>query len=178
MQKYYTKESILALDLQKLALTFLKNRMVTNCFCTHGRWRWRNNFYLVAAVLILLFRKPKYLLAVMMAILLVTCISRYVVWTYKVEDLAYSSLYTFTRIDGLCIGSMVALFQKWIRSSWKNTLIILLLMAAVNFGFFLLIHQSGFTLPTGFRRLPPLLYHSVCLVWAVAGEIENYPGII
>lgn len=130
-------------------------------------------FYLVWPVLILLFRKPKYLLAVMMAILLVTCISRYVVWTYKVEDLAYSSLYTFTRIDGLCIGSMVALLQK-VNPQFlkKNTLIIVLLMAAVNFGFYFINHQSGFTLPylafagyTTFAVLFGLLVYE-----AVAGE--------
>jgi peptidoglycan/LPS O-acetylase OafA/YrhL len=68
-------------------------------------------FYLLWPLLILIIRRPKHLLWVMMSILILVGIARYIIWSYKVEDLAYSSLYTFTRIDGLCIGSMVALLQ-------------------------------------------------------------------
>jgi len=105
-------------------------------------------FYLFWPLLILLLKRPKYLLAAVFVILTITCVARYMVWLYKVEDLSYSSLYTFTRIDGLCIGSMVALLQK-INPGFlkKNTVYLVLLMAAVNFGFYFINDRNGFTLP-------------------------------
>lgn len=105
-------------------------------------------FYLVWPLLILLFKTPKRLLLIMLLILLLAGMGRYLVWSYKVEDLAYSSLYTFTRIDGLCIGSMVALLQKINPDFLKkfNTPVVLL-MALINFGFYFINNQSGFTLP-------------------------------
>lgn len=105
-------------------------------------------FYLVWPLLILVFQTPRRLLVVMLAILLLVAFSRFLVWTYKVEDLAYSSLYTFTRIDGLCIGSMVAILQKINPGFLKkyNTPIVLL-MAGINFGFYFINNRSGFTLP-------------------------------
>ncbi|MEO7922342.1 MAG: acyltransferase [Chitinophagaceae bacterium] len=105
-------------------------------------------FYLVWPVTILLIRKPKILLGIVILALAVVLVARYMVWVYKVEDLAYSSLYTFTRIDGLCIGSMLALLLRvnpgFLR---KYTTVIVLLMAAVNFGFYFVNNQRGFSLP-------------------------------
>ncbi|MGQ0739288.1 MAG: acyltransferase family protein [Bacteroidota bacterium] len=105
-------------------------------------------FYLLWPLLILLLRKPKYLLAAVIILLLSVCVARYAIWSYRLEDLAYSSLYTFTRIDGLCIGAMVALLQR-INPEFlkKNTAFIVLLMAAVNFGFYFINNRQGFTLP-------------------------------
>ncbi len=105
-------------------------------------------FYLVWPFIILLLRKPGRLLVFVAVLLLITGAARFAVWSYKVEDLAYSSLYTFTRIDGLCIGAMVALLMR-INRDWlkKNTTFIVLLMAAINFGFYFLNNRQGFTLP-------------------------------
>lgn len=105
-------------------------------------------FYLVWPLLILLLRKPKHLLVAMAVILVLAGITRYALWTYEVKDLAYSSLYTFTRIDGLCIGSMIALLQK-INPDFlkKYTPHIVLLMAAINFAFYFINGQNGFSLP-------------------------------
>lgn len=105
-------------------------------------------FYLFWPLIILLLRKPGRLLIFALLILLLTGVARYVVWSCKVEDLAYSSLYTFTRIDGLCIGAMVALLLRIDRNFLKKyTIVIVLLMAAVNFGFYFLNNREGFTLP-------------------------------
>ncbi|MFZ1263728.1 MAG: acyltransferase, partial [Chitinophagaceae bacterium] len=103
-------------------------------------------FYLVWPVIILLIRKPKTILIVALLILVFVVIARYLIWVYKVEDLAYSSLYTFTRIDGLCIGSIVALLIR-INPDFlkKYTTVIVLLMAAVNFGFYFINEQQSFT---------------------------------
>ena len=105
-------------------------------------------FYLVWPVTILLFRKPKILLTIALLTLVFVVVARYMVWIYQVEDLAYSSLYTFTRIDGLCIGSMVALLMR-INPGFlkKYTTVIVLLMAAVNFGFYFINNQQSSTLP-------------------------------
>ncbi|MBK6938248.1 MAG: hypothetical protein IPH18_16315 [Chitinophagaceae bacterium] len=54
-------------------------------------------FYLIWPVIVLFIKKPKILLWLMVIALLFTGVARYLVWSYKVEDLAYSSLYTFTR---------------------------------------------------------------------------------
>ncbi len=105
-------------------------------------------FYLLWPFMILLIRKPKILLALMLFILTGVGVARYIVWSLQVEDLAYSSLYTYTRIDGICIGCILALtirisplFLK------KYTTAIVLLMATINFVFYFLNNQNGFTLP-------------------------------
>lgn len=105
-------------------------------------------FYLVWPFIILLVRRPKILLCITLAMLVITGITRYVVWINQVEDLAYASLYTFTRIDGLCIGCSLALVMainpNFLR---KYTTAIVLLMAAINFGFYFINNERSFTLP-------------------------------
>jgi peptidoglycan/LPS O-acetylase OafA/YrhL len=105
-------------------------------------------FYLFWPLIILLLRKPGRLLVFSLVLLILTGLARYLVWSFHVEELAYSSLYTFTRIDGLCIGAMVALL---VRSHPgfipKYTTPVVLLMAGVNFAFYFLNGARGFTLP-------------------------------
>ena len=105
-------------------------------------------FYLIWPATVLLIRKPKILLGVAITVLLGAGFTRYVIWIFKVQDLAYSSLYTFTRIDGLCIGSILALLMR-INTDFlkKYTSVIVLLMAAINFGFYFLNNQLSNTLP-------------------------------
>lgn len=130
-------------------------------------------FYLVWPVTILLIRKPKILLTIAILTLLFIVVARYMVWIYQVEDLAYSSLYTFTRIDGLCIGSIVALLMR-INPGFlkKYTLIIVLLMAVVNFGFYFINNQQSFTLPylafAGYTTFAVLF--GILVYEAVSGE--------
>ncbi len=130
-------------------------------------------FYLVWPVTILLIKRPKVLLAIVVCLLLIVSISRFILWNYHIEDLAYSSLYTFTRIDGICIGCMVAILMR-VKPNFlkKYTAIIVLLMAAVNFGFYFINNQRSFTLPylafagyTTFAILFGILIHG-----AVTGE--------
>jgi peptidoglycan/LPS O-acetylase OafA/YrhL len=105
-------------------------------------------FYLVWPATILLIRKPKILLAVVFATLIIVLITRFLIWIYHIEDLAYASLYTFTRIDGICIGCMVALLMKINQPFLKKyTPMIVLLMAAINFGFYFINGSHSFTLP-------------------------------
>jgi peptidoglycan/LPS O-acetylase OafA/YrhL len=105
-------------------------------------------FYLLWPITILLIRRPRWLLLFMLSLLIFTGVARYYVWSKEIEDLAYGSLYTFTRIDGLCIGSMIAIMLRvnrdWLRrySTW-----IVLLMAAINFSFYFINNSNGFSLP-------------------------------
>lgn len=94
-------------------------------------------FYLVWPLLILWIRRPKRLIVIAGSIFLLTIVARSVLWVLEIDGLAYSSLYTFTRIDGLCIGSLVALL-RFIRSDFisKHMALIVLVMAAFNFGFY------------------------------------------
>jgi peptidoglycan/LPS O-acetylase OafA/YrhL len=105
-------------------------------------------FYLVWPATILLIKKPKTLLVIVFLVFIGVGFARYALWNFQIEDLAYSSLYTFTRIDGICIGCILALLMK-INPNFlrKYTTFIVLLMAAINFGFYFLNNQSSFTLP-------------------------------
>ncbi len=105
-------------------------------------------FYLIWPALILLIKKPKILLIVVFLGLLIVGTSRFLLWSYHIKDLAYSSLYTFTRIDGLCIGSMIALIMRIYPDFLKKfTSLIVLLMALINFGFYFINRQHSLTLP-------------------------------
>jgi len=105
-------------------------------------------FYLIWPVTILLIRKPKILFGIVTAVLLIVAITRFAIWTYKIEELAYSSLYTFTRIDGICIGCMLALLMR-IRPDFlkKFTPLIVFALAILNFGFYFLNYQHSYALP-------------------------------
>ncbi len=105
-------------------------------------------FYLIWPAVILMIRKPKILLWVLVFMLFAVGVARYLVWTWHVKDLAYSSLYTFTRVDGLVIGCMLALLLRVYPGFLKKyTTLIVLLMAAINFAFYFLNGQHAFTLP-------------------------------
>jgi peptidoglycan/LPS O-acetylase OafA/YrhL len=65
-----------------------------------------------------------------------------------VSGFAYYNLYTFTRIDGICIGCMVALMQR-INPGFlkKYTALIILSFAALNFAFFFMNRYYEFSFP-------------------------------
>lgn len=105
-------------------------------------------FYLLWPLAILWIKRPLYLL-LFIAVLLAAVIGlRLWIWTYHIADLAYFNLYTFTRIDGICIGCMVALLQRVNPGLLKRgTTHIVLLFAGLNFAFFFLNRQYGFSFP-------------------------------
>ena len=125
---------------------FAFNTPTTTRFLNHF-WSLavEEQFYLVWPFLILLIRKPKYLLGLMLAILLSVMVFRSLIWINRVESLSYTSLYTFTRIDGICIGCMVALLQR-ISADFlkKNTAIIVTAFAIINFIFYFLNRDNNF----------------------------------
>ncbi len=105
-------------------------------------------FYLFWPLVILLLRKPKRLLVFSVILLILTGLGRYLIWQQQIEELRYSSLFTFTRIDGLCIGSIISMLiridPKILR---KNITYIVLLLAGVNFGFYFINGMNNNNLP-------------------------------
>lgn len=95
-------------------------------------------FYLLWPVTILLIRKPKILFAIAGGLLLVAGITRFVLWNLHIENLAYANLFLFTRIDGICVGCMLALLMKIDFNYLKrNVAWIVLILAVFNFLFYL-----------------------------------------
>jgi peptidoglycan/LPS O-acetylase OafA/YrhL len=105
-------------------------------------------FYLIWPFIIFLVRKPKFLLWIVVLLLLGVIITRFTMWTMKIKDLNYFGFYTFTRIDGICIGSMLAIlhFMKSVFLKKYFTWVVLGL-AGINFIFYFFNHQKQFTFP-------------------------------
>jgi peptidoglycan/LPS O-acetylase OafA/YrhL len=104
-------------------------------------------FYLIWPLLVAMIRKPKLLLILMLLILFTLSIMRFWLWTRHIHGLAYYNLFLFTRIDGICIGCMVALLQKIDRKFiGKHMALIVLVFAIINFVFYLinLRYQNSF----------------------------------
>jgi peptidoglycan/LPS O-acetylase OafA/YrhL len=70
------------------------------------------------------------------------------VWVNRIEGLAYYNLYTFTRIDGICIGCMIALLQQInFRFLEKNTAAIVFAFAGFNFLFYFINQRNNNSFP-------------------------------
>ncbi|HEX4878049.1 MAG TPA: acyltransferase [Chitinophagaceae bacterium] len=128
-------------------------------------------FYLIWPFIILAIKSPKKLFFLMLGILFIVIISRSVIWLYKIENLNYTTLYTFTRIDGICIGSMLALLMKFRpRLIIKNLTCIVLILAAMNFLFYFVNQQNKNGYPyfafvgyTTFCAMFGLLIHEIVI---------------
>ena len=126
-------------------------------------------FYIAWPLVIFLIRKPRILLAIAGSLLVgVICIRLYM-WTIQIKDLNYFGLYTYTRIDGICIGSMLAILQ-FMRSPFvrKYFTALVLLLAAMNFVFYFINKKYNFTYPylaivgyTTFAMLFAIVVHEV-----------------
>ncbi|HEU4470628.1 MAG TPA: acyltransferase, partial [Flavisolibacter sp.] len=105
-------------------------------------------FYLLWPLAIALVPRPRFLLVLISAVLLLTVGLRTWVWINSVEGLSYFSLYTFTRIDGICIGCIIAILQKinpqFLRN---NTALIVLAFAGFNFLFYFINRQYNDSFP-------------------------------
>jgi peptidoglycan/LPS O-acetylase OafA/YrhL len=105
-------------------------------------------FYLIWPFVILIVKKTKVLFFIMLTLLLLVIGLRYVVWIYNLENFSYFNLYTFSRIDGICLGSMLALFRSFSKGSLKKlTPIIVFVLAGFNFLFYFFNEKTQFTLP-------------------------------
>ncbi len=105
-------------------------------------------FYLLWPLIILMIRKPRQLLLFMVILLIAVICLRLWVWENHIKNLAYFNLYTFTRIDGICIGSMVGLLLR-INAEFlkKYTYAIVIFFAGMNFIFYFFNSRYHFSFP-------------------------------
>jgi len=105
-------------------------------------------FYVVWPLIILLVKKTKPLLFISVFLLVAVMITRVLLWKFQIEDLAYDSLYTFTRIDGICVGCSIALLLRVYPLFLKNyKFLIVFFLALLNFVIYILNFRSPVRLP-------------------------------
>jgi peptidoglycan/LPS O-acetylase OafA/YrhL len=105
-------------------------------------------FYIFWPLVILWVKKPKHLLVFIIFLLIAVILFRFGLWIYQIENLAYYNLYTFTRIDGICIGCIVALLVHMnIHFIRNHTALIVLIFAAINFIFYFINSRYDFSFP-------------------------------
>jgi peptidoglycan/LPS O-acetylase OafA/YrhL len=105
-------------------------------------------FYLAWPFIILLLKRPKTILYLLIFLLLGVITLRFILWTYQIENLAYFNLYTFSRIDGICIGSMLAVLRTINpKAILRYFTLIVLGLAALNFLFYFFNSQNQFSFP-------------------------------
>ncbi len=105
-------------------------------------------YYLLWPIAIILIKKPIHLLLLMLFILLAVMGIRFWIWNLEIKELAYYNLYTFSRIDGICIGCIIALLYK-INLNYLNkySSLIVLLLAGINFIFYFFNSRYSFSFP-------------------------------
>ena len=105
-------------------------------------------FYIVWPTIILLVKNLRKLLWIIICVLFTVMLGRYIVWSLRIEDLAYDTLYTFTRIDGICIGCMLAIMLRvdadFLR---KYTYIVVLVLAGLNFVMYFVNQNAAERMP-------------------------------
>lgn len=102
-------------------------------------------FYLIWPFLILYIKNPGRLVAVMLLVLLSCMVVRSLLWINYDSSLNYTTVFTFTRIDGICFGSIVALIEKKDKDFiYKYNGVIILCLAIINFAFYFLNKNNNF----------------------------------
>jgi peptidoglycan/LPS O-acetylase OafA/YrhL len=105
-------------------------------------------FYLVWPWLILAMPRKKNLTAIMIFLLAGLLIFRTIIWITQIKQFNYFGFYTFTRYDGLLIGSLSAvLFNGSGNFIRKFSPFIILFIAGLNFLFFFINKQNSFSFP-------------------------------
>lgn len=145
----------------------IKNSEPTNFLLHLWSLAVEEQFYLLWPLFFLLFKKPKTLLLFLTVLLLFVITSRIVLWNYQIEGLKYNSLYTFSRIDGLCLGCILAMTIKIWPSFLKKYLgLIVTVLSGFIFLFYFINRYHGFSFPfyacvgyTTFAVLSALLVH-------------------
>ena len=68
-------------------------------------------FYLISPLMILLITPIQKIISFLFYMLLFFMVMRLLLWNFKIDNISYINLFAFTRIDGLCIGSLLAIFK-------------------------------------------------------------------
>ncbi|HYM93211.1 MAG TPA: acyltransferase [Chitinophagaceae bacterium] len=101
-------------------------------------------FYIIWPFVVLWLRKPKLLLVFMLSLLLLIVITRGIIWFQNIEGLNYTNFYKFTRVDGICVGCIIAILNHMDISYLKRRMpVIILTLAAINFLFYFFNEPYG-----------------------------------
>jgi peptidoglycan/LPS O-acetylase OafA/YrhL len=146
--KYYTDHQVWLWTYLQNWLYIFNNPGQTNTLNHLWSLAVEEQFYLLWPLIILLIRSPKFLLAFISLLLVAVLGLRLWIWSNHIADLAYFNLYTFSRIDGICIGCMIALLLR-INPLFlkKYTPWIVLFFAILNFAFFFINRSYQFSFP-------------------------------
>jgi peptidoglycan/LPS O-acetylase OafA/YrhL len=68
-------------------------------------------FYIVSPWLILYIKSIQRIANLLLSLLILIILIRLALWFRHFQTISYINLYAFTRIDGLCIGSLLAIFK-------------------------------------------------------------------
>lgn len=147
-QKYSSSESVwFWFYLQNWMLIFNPNPH-SNMLGHFWSLAVEEQFYIIWPFLILLIKKLRLLLLLLLFLLLVMIAARTYIWIHHDHFTNYYSLFLFTRIDGLLLGSALAILQK-INSTLlsKKTYLFVLILACLNFVFYFLNTNTAFSFP-------------------------------
>ena len=146
--KYYTDNQVWLWTYLQNWLYIFKPPVQTNTLNHLWSLAVEEQFYLLWPLAILLIKKPRLLLVFISLLLMATLGLRLWIWMHHLSGFAYYNLYTFTRIDGICIGCMVALLRRInLNFLKKYTSAIVLFFAIMNFIFFFLNRLYEFSFP-------------------------------
>lgn len=173
--EYYTDNQIYFWTYLQNWLFVFKPPVITDSLNHFWSLAVEEQFYLIWPLIILIIRKPRHLQIAVSALLVIVNGLRLWAWLQYVPGFSYYNLYTFTRIDGICIGSMVALLRI-ISPGFlsRYTAGVVLFFAALNFGFFFINREFDFSFPylalVGYSTLAMLL--GLLLNQAITGETK------
>jgi len=85
------------------------NNNFLNHFWTLGL---EEQFYLVSPWIIFFIKTPQKILSFLLCLILFLVAARIYVWSLHFENFSYKNLFSFTRIDGLCAGSFLAVMRE------------------------------------------------------------------
>jgi len=161
---YYTTNQVWLWTYTQNWLYIIKPHTDTNILLHLWSLAVEEQYYLIWPFVILFIRSPKVLLGISLFVLISILALRLVVWNRQIEGFQYFSWFTFTRIDGICIGSALALV-KYISPKFitNNTPYIILSVAIFNFVFYFINKQNGFSFP----YFPLIGYTTFAIVFAV-----------
>ncbi len=146
--KYYTDNQVWLWTYLQNWLYAFNNPDQTNTLNHLWSLAVEEQFYLLWPLVILLIRKTKWLLSFICILFVLLPGARLWVWMQQFPDLAYFNLFTFTRIDSICAGCMIALLLQVNRDFLKKYSIpIILFVALLNITFYYFNRSQDFTYP-------------------------------
>lgn len=130
---------------------YLQNWLFTNNFPVNSHslnhfWSLavEEQFYIIWPVVIIILRKPENLVIFLISFLVFLFAARCLIWNVHYPGFNYNTFYTFTRFDGICIGSLVALIVFLKKDFLKyHTATIITVLAIFNFIFYFFDLSGG-----------------------------------